>query len=154
MILVRLVKKNEEQILSNLLQKYLYEMSQFFDDKMDSEGNYPYQYLPLYFTDDDRSAYFIYDNDERIGFALINAYSLTDEKINNCIAEFTIFPVYRNKGNGLNAVEALRKERTGKWQLKYSTDNVRAERFWNVVKDRYNGIMFPMSELGRIVEFE
>ena len=42
MISVRLVAKTEEQILSNLLQKYLYELSQYFDDKMNSDGNYPY----------------------------------------------------------------------------------------------------------------
>ena len=121
---------------------------------MDADGNYPYQYLPLYFTDTDRSAYFIYDNDEMIGFALVNAYSLTDEKIDNCIAEFTIFPVYRSKGKGLEAVAALMKERSGKWQLKYVTLNKPAERFWNKVKGLYNGRVFPMSEYGRIVEFE
>ena len=153
MVSVRLVQGNEKQVLSNLLQKYLYEMSQYFDDEIGSDGNYPYSYLPLYFTDDDRSAYFIYDGDEMIGFALINTCSLTDEKIDNCIAEFTIFPVYRRKGKGLDAVDALVKERSGKWQLKYVTMNKPAERFWNKVKDRYSGIMFPMSEFGRIVEF-
>lgn len=154
MVSVRIVKREEEQILNNLLQKYLYEMSQFFDDNMDADGNYPYQYLPLYFTDNDRSAYFIYDNDELIGFALINAYSLTDEKIDNCIAEFTIFPIYRNEGRGMAAVDALVKERSGKWQLKYVTMNRPAEHFWNKVRERYNGDVVPMSECGRIVEFE
>lgn len=154
MVSVREVQAKEEQVLSNLLQKYLYEMSPYFHDEIDADGNYPYRYLPLYFTEADRRAYFIYDDDQIIGFALINAYSLTDEPMDNCIAEFTIFPVYRSKGKGLDAVDALVKLRSGKWQLKYVTMNQPAERFWNKVKQRYNGRMFPMSRYGRIVEFE
>lgn len=136
------------------MQEYLSEMAEYYGDQPDADGRYPYRYLPLYFTDDDRSAYFIYDDTEMIGFALINAYSLTGEIIRNCIAEFTIFPEYRNKGMGMKAIAALKEGRSGKWQLKFSMQNKPARRFWTNVKDRFDGAIIPLSENENIVEFE
>lgn len=139
MVKAQVVTKDKEQVLFNLLQKYLYEMTTYYDDPMDENGNYPYKYLPYYFTDKDWKAYFLYDDETMIGFALVNKHSFTGEPIDNCIAEFTIFPAYRHQGKGMDAIEALRAVRKGRWQLKYSTVNKQGEVFWQRVKERYNG---------------
>lgn len=133
------IEKSKEQVLYNLLQKYLYEMTAYYDDPMDEDGNFSYKYLPYYFTDKDRQAFFLYDDSIMIGFALINTHSFTGEPIDNCIAEFTIFPAYRHHGKGLAAIEALRTIRNGSWQLKYSTTNQQGAIFWQRVKEKYNG---------------
>ena len=139
MVKAQEVEKSKEQILYNLLQKYLYEMTAYYDDPMDENGNFPYKYLPYYFTEKDRQAFFLYDDDVMIGFALINTHSFTREPVDNCIAEFTIFPAYRHKGKGLEAIEALWAVRKGSWQLKYSTANQVGAAFWEKVKEKYNG---------------
>ena len=139
MIKAQEVAKSQEQLLYNLLQKYLYEMTAYYDDPMDENGNFSYPYFPYYFTEADRQAFFLYDDETMIGFALINAHSFTGEAVDNGIAEFTIFPAYRHRGKGMEAIEALRAVRKGSWQLKYSTTNPRAAAFWNKIKEKYNG---------------
>lgn len=148
------VEENERDVLFNYLQKYLYELSLYYGDTMDDKGNFCYKYFPLYFQEEDRAAYFFVEDDERIGFALINAHSFTDEKIENCIAEFTIFPAYRHRGKGMEAIAALKGVREGKWQLKYSKENSSAMRFWQQVKERYHGIEQPLEENEMIITFK
>ena len=139
MIKLEVVTKEKETVLYNLMQKYLYEMTLYYDDELDENGNYEYQYFPYYFTEKDRQAYFIYDDLQMIGFALINTYSFTDEVIDHCLAEFTIFPQYRKQGNAMKAIEVLMKERVGSWQMKYSTHNQAGMHLWKKVKEKYNG---------------
>lgn len=133
------VQQSQKQLLFNLMQKYLYEMTAYYENKMDESGNYPYPYLPRYFEEPGRQAYFFYDDAVLIGFALINQYSFTGDQIDNCIAEFTIFPAYRRHGKGSDAVRALIKQRKGSWQLKYSTDNPSGTAFWRKIKEEYHG---------------
>lgn len=144
MLNIEEVKTENRQILHNFMQKYLYEMSLYYGDKMDEEGNFDYPYLPYYFEEESRKAVFICDDGEIIGFCLINIHSFTGEKIDNCIAEFTIFPAYRFRGNGLKAVELLLKSRPGRWQLKYSSVNTPGQKFWKKVRDIYNGTETPI----------
>lgn len=139
MVRLEEVGPDRRDMLSNLMQKYLYEMSRYYDLPMDEDGNYPYKYLPLYFTDETRRAYFFYNETDMIGFALINAHSFTGERIDNCIAEFTIFPAFRGRGYGLEAAAALKEKRSGPWQLKYSTKNAVGARLWQRVKEEYGG---------------
>ncbi len=154
MITVREAEEGERELLSVLLQKYLYEMSRYYNDKMDKNGNFPYPYLPLYFSEESRRAYFFLEENELIGFALINSHSFTGEDIENCIAEFTVFPAYRRRGKGTEAIAALKEKRRGKWQLKYSQDNPEGERFWNGIKEKYNGTEPRLNEKETAITFE
>lgn len=148
------VEKSQEHVLSNLMQKYLYEMSAYYGDAMDESGNFSYKYLPLYFTGEDRSAYFLYDGAAMIGFALINAHSFTGEPADNCIAEFTIFPAYRRGGRAMEAIEALLAVRKGTWQLKYSAENRPGAAFWQRVKEKYQGSEQELEDGEIAISFE
>lgn len=144
MLYIEEVKTEKRQVLYNFMQKYLYEMSLYYGGSMNTEGNFDYPYLPYYFEEESRKAVFIYDDEEIIGFSLINNHSFTGEKIDNCIAEFTVFPAYRHRGNGMKAVELLLKSRPGSWQLKYSSVNKPGQTFWQKVRDIYNGTETPL----------
>ena len=133
------VQESQEHILFSLMQKYLYEMTAWYPNTMDADGNYPYPYLPCYFVEKDRQAFFFYDGSELIGFALVNTHSFTGEAVDSCIAEFTIFPAYRRRGKAMEAIEALMAVRKGTWQLKYSTENFSGAVFWQKVKAKYHG---------------
>ena len=148
------VNKAQETVLSNLMQKYLYEMTRYYDDPMDENGNYAYPYLPSYFTEDGRQAYFLYDGSVMVGFALINRHSFTGEPADNCIAEFTIFPAYRRGGRGADAIAALKRKRAGTWQLKYSTGNATATAFWQAIKNTYHGREQRLNDKERVIHFE
>ena len=140
------VREEQRQTLANLMQKYLYEMTRYYPIAMGEDGNYNYKYLPLYFEEEARRAYFFYAGEALVGFALINDYSFTGEPTDNSIAEFTIFPACRGRGYGLAAVEALRALRPGSWQLKYSPENEAGARLWQKVKGRCNGVEQPLPD--------
>ena len=140
MIRLEIADKSRAHVLESLMQKYLYEMTQYYENEMDANGNFEYKYLPLYFVQPDRAAYFIYDDKAMIGFALVNHHSFTGEVIDNSLAEFTIFPAYRNYGRGMQAVDALMNARPGSWQLKYSLRNKPGMNFWKKVQEKYDGV--------------
>jgi len=154
--MVRLVqvKKEQEQILFNLLQKYIYEMSVYYGESPDAQGIYPYPYLPYYFTEPARQAFFICDGDTRVGFTMINTHSFTDEKVDSCIAEFTIFPAYRKNGYALEAVRELTKLRPGTWQLKYLPKNKPGMLLWQKVKESYGGSETVLEDGEIVISFK
>ena len=51
MIALRRVRPEDRDLLWNVNQKYLYEMTNFYDDPMDKAGNYHYGHFEEYFTD-------------------------------------------------------------------------------------------------------
>ena len=79
MISLKIVKETERDLLWNINQKYLYEMTNFYDDPMDENGNYHYGYFDEYFIDPKRVAYFIYNDERLIGFAMLNPYSYINQ---------------------------------------------------------------------------
>ena len=56
MITLKPVTQNEKELLWNINQKYLYEMTKYYPDEMDENGNYHYGYFESYFTEPDRKS--------------------------------------------------------------------------------------------------
>lgn len=133
---VYLIKVNDDQrdLLWNILQKYLYELSQYYNFEIDNNGNIYYKYFDAYFENEAcREAFLFYHNNKLIGFSMINSHSPNGEAIDHFVGEFTVFPQYRNSGLSTKAAKALFKNRKGIWQLKYSYKNQRAAKFWNKI---------------------
>lgn len=94
MVELQLVHETQKEILYNVLQKYLYEMTKYYDDEMDDKGNYLYKYFNNYFIEPTRKAMFILFNNKLAGFILLNNSSYINHTTDNVIAEFSIFPIY------------------------------------------------------------
>lgn len=138
------VAKKDKEILWNVLQKYMHEMAQFYKDELDENGNYEYRYFNSYFDDNEkhhRFAEFIFDGNKMIGFALINRYSVNDEITDYCLAEFAIFPAYRNKNYAKESFKLLMNEFAGKWQIKYMIINKKAANLWGQVTKIYDPVI-------------
>ncbi|MBQ4451775.1 MAG: GNAT family N-acetyltransferase, partial [Clostridia bacterium] len=97
MIRLQSVLPQDRDLLWNINQKYLYEMTNFYDDPMDENGNYHYGHFEDYFTDPKRTAYFIYVDGQLAGFAMLNPYSNLSQSPDHTMAEFTVFPAYRRR---------------------------------------------------------
>ena len=56
--MIRLVTalEKDRDLLWNINQKYLYEMTNYYDDPMDEHGNYHYGHFDEYFSDPKRTA--------------------------------------------------------------------------------------------------
>lgn len=132
------IRESDREVFWNVHQKYLYEMTNYYDDEMDDKGNYHYDYFDAYFTEPNRKAYFIYYDKNLAGFAMINPYSYLDENPDYVLAEFTIFPIYRKKRIATNAIDIIFKSHVGSWEIKYNENNLPAKKLWNKVCAKYN----------------
>lgn len=137
MIKLQSVTEKDRELLWNINQKYLYEMTRFYDDPMDEKGNYHYGYFNDYFTDPKRIAYLIHDDETLIGFAFLCPYSNIGQNPDYTMAEFTIFPAYRRQHFAMKAAELILKRHPGKWEIKYSEKNTGGKRLWNTLTEVY-----------------
>ena len=122
------VGMQEKDLLRNLLTEYLEELLAILEEEI----NTSYIYFDSYFTDENRSAYFILKEKQIIGFTMINAYCLLKEN-EIAIAEFYIQKPSRNKGFAFEAVKQIFKLSDKKWELKTSLKNQVALKFWRRV---------------------
>ena len=153
MIKLVAVKREEKEFFRNINQKYLYEMTLFYPDEMDEQGNYHYGYFDEYFVDDKRKAFFIYNDDTMVGFVMINPYSVIGHEPDYTMAEFTIFPSYRRKGFASEAVKVIFSTYKGKWEIKYNEKNAPAKRLWTNITAQYSPSVFHLNEEETVLEF-
>ncbi len=147
------VEKKDHDLLYNINQKYLYEMTNFYDDSMDEKGNYHYGHFDEYFTDQKRSAYFIYNDDVIIGFAMVNPYSNIGGSPDFTMAEFTIFPQYRRKHYAYNAAKIILDFCPGNWEIKFNEKNDKAKALWEKIAAPYNPEKYHLNEEETVLAF-
>ena len=147
------VKEREREQLWNLLQKYLCELSVYFDDEVDEKGNFPYEHFDEYFTDPTRRAYIIYDGDSVAGFVMLNKVSVFGEDIDHSVAEFFILPKFRHTGLATDIFLVLRKQFKGAWEIKYHVDNVPAVKFWTKVTSTLEPEVRDLNEKEKVLSF-
>ena len=138
MITLQRVTEEKRELLWNINQKYLYEMTNYYPDPMDEDGNYHYGHFEEYFTDPGREAYFLYDGNELAGFAMICPYSYIGERCDHVMAEFTVFPAMRRRHIALEAAGMILGARPGRWEIKYNERNKAARELWRRVTGPYH----------------
>ena len=131
----------EREILANLLQKYLYEFSQWNQWDVNPLGLYNYPWLDCYWDPDERRwAYLIRADGKLAGFVMVNDYpEASDRPCDFAIAEFFVMHKYRRAGVGSFAAKAAFDLHRGQWQLKYHPKNMASAAFWNKVVGEYTG---------------
>ena len=154
MIRLQKVSKKDRNLLFSINQKYLYEMTNFYDDEMDENGNYGYGHFDKYFTDPLREAYFIYSDDILAGFAMLCPYTMTGRKPDYTLAEFTIFPSFRRKHFALDVANMILAKHPGKWEIKYNEKNDVAKKLWNTVTQPYMPEVHHLNEEETVLTFQ
>lgn len=153
MIELRKVKPEEKELLWNINQKYLYEMTNYYPDDMDENGNYHYGHFDAYFVEEERIAYFIYNDDVLVGFFMINPYSNLGHKPDHILAEFSIFPAYRRKHLGQDVARMILDMYPGKWEIKFNEKNYGAKKLWETLTEQYHPTVYHLNELETVLEF-
>jgi predicted acetyltransferase len=139
----------DESLLANLLELYIHDMSEFFPLKVDREGRFRYDRLPLYSSQpDSHRAYFIRCNDELAGFALIARGSVasTDPAVLD-LNEFFILRSYRRQNIGRRAASLLWDMQPAQWIVRVAQNNQRALQFWDATVRQYADREVSTSEL-------
>ncbi len=153
MIRLVTVLKKDRELLWNINQKYLHEMTNYYDDPMDEKGNYRYGHFDEYFSDTKRIAYLLYDENTLIGFAMLNPYSCVGRNPDYTMAEFTIFPAYRRKHLAFDVVNALLEKHPGQWEIKYNEKNLAAKHLWSKVAASYSPEVFHLNDEETVLLF-
>lgn len=129
---------DKKDILYNLLQFALYDGSQYIDNDINEKGIFEYKWFDNYFTDLDRNAYFIKDNNAYLGIVLVNE-NLKFNKDGKCIAEFLIMPKYRRNHIGKKVAYEIFEQFKGNWEVQPMENNPIAYSFWkNIIKEYTN----------------
>ncbi|MEH7083662.1 GNAT family N-acetyltransferase [Neobacillus drentensis] len=137
--MINLVKvlKEDENILHNLMQFYIYEFTKFLPEiTLEDNGLYrPYD-LTEFWISPNHHPFFIKQDDELIGFALVES-GIEEEP--NSILEFFIIQKYAGRGFGKIAAKQLFTIFPGKWQITQIEKNYPAQAFWRNTISKFTG---------------
>jgi len=147
------VRPENRELLWNLNQKYLYEMTNYYDDEMDASGNLHYGYFDAYFTDPKRNAFFLYEEKTLVGFVMIHPYSNMGESPDHVLAEFTVFPMYRKRKLATQAAEMIFARYKGRWEVKYNEKNTAAKALWTKVTAKYHPHSIRLNDTETVLSF-
>ena len=150
---LRAVRQEDRELLWNINQKYLYEMTNYYDNEMDPQGNLSYGYFDAYFTDPKRQAFFLYEGEALVGFALIHPYAGVEKETDHVLAEFTVFPAYRRRHLAQKAAETIFSRFPGGWEVKYNEKNAAAKALWTKVTKRYDPKKIPLNGEETVLSF-
>ena len=139
------VKLKDKKILNNLIQLYLHNLSQNFKIDFDSKkGLYIYEDISKYFINDNDIPLFIKDEDNILGFILLN---LSEKE--NVVQELFILNNYKRLGYGKKAITEVFDTYKGHWCIKVVPCTPNSENFWaNIVKEYTRG-KFRLERTGK-----
>ena len=93
---LRRVTADEKPILSNLMEKYLYDFSLYEKTDVSPLGLYGYDWLDCYWTEKNRWAFFITADGKLAGFVMVSDFpELPGEKCDYALAEFFVMNRYK-----------------------------------------------------------
>lgn len=127
------VQKDEKEILRNLLEKYLYEFSQYENLDVNALGLYGYDYFDGYWVEKGRYAFFIKADGRLAGFVMVGNYMEVFPEAQYSMGEFCVLYKYRRAGVGSFAAKTVFERFPGIWELKYHPKNRPSARFWDKV---------------------
>jgi predicted acetyltransferase len=155
-LMVELIEstKKEKSVFENLIQLYLYDMSEQLDISCEENGKYlGISNLDYYFDNAKSYPYLIFKNSEIIGFVLICGDS-KDESIDYSIDEFFILNKFQGSGLGAKVALKIFNRFPGQWKIEQIPSNKLAIKFWRKVIFNYTNGSFDefikQSEFGKL----
>lgn len=140
---MELVPKERKQIISRLMQFYLYDFTRYLEIDVDQEGVYPaYPGLEAYWSSGDNKLAYLFKVDGHIaGFALVDRLlRSTEGQFYMC--EFFVMQKYRRSGVGTWAAHKLFDMYPGDWKVSQVRANTPARNFWHKVIGEYTNGAF------------
>lgn len=132
-----------KEVLSNLLQFYMYDFSEYTDCDVEANGLFgAYPGLDYYWEEaDHKFPYLLQKDGTPIGFVLVR-FIQTAACDYFSIAEFFIMKKYRRAGIGKAAAKQVFDLHRGQWEVHQKKNNLPARAFWRTVIDEYTQGLF------------
>ncbi|MFC3749729.1 GNAT family N-acetyltransferase [Paenibacillus sp. GCM10012306] len=140
---IELVPKERKQVISNLMQLYLYDFTQYLEIDVNRDGLFPtYPGLEAYWNSgNNKFAYLMTVNGATAGFALVDRLLRSTEG-QFYMTEFFVMKKYRRTGVGTWAAHKLFDMFPGDWKVSQVRANIPARNFWHRVIGSYTNGAF------------
>jgi predicted acetyltransferase len=138
-VTLSLVSYEDKTVLSNLIQLYRYDSSEFDGHVLSQHGLYSYKYLDHQWTEDYRRPFIVKVDGEIAGFVLVllevprEFTKLSNEEKTNVISDFFIMRKFRCKGIGKQVAFSIFEQYKGVWEVRQTYENKPAYSFWKKV---------------------
>lgn len=142
-VTLSIIPYEDKIVLSNLIQLYRYDSSEFDGHVLGQHGLYLYKYLDHQWTDDYRRPMIVKVNGEIAGFVLIildvprDFAKLSTADKTNVISDFFIMRRFRRKGIGKQVAFSVFEQYKGVWEIRQTYENKPAYAFWKRVITEY-----------------
>jgi predicted acetyltransferase len=127
---------DNKETLTNLLQFYIYDFSEFIDAHVEENGRFANYPLNDYWTEDNHFPYLIRLNGNYAGFVLVKLIE-AENKSHFSISEFFIMKKYRRAGLGKSVAKDIFHLHKGNWEVYQMEKNESAQFFWRNVINEY-----------------
>jgi len=117
----------EKEVVDQLLELYLHDLSELTGADVGSHGRYDYFFLDDYWSEPDRHPFLLRVGGHLAGFALVGSGTPHD------MAEFFVMRKYRRQRVGARAARTLFRMFPGEWQVRQIAANTAATKFWRAV---------------------
>ena len=133
--------QGDEQLLENLFQLYLHDMSYYAKFRISENGKFTFnpEILKAYFNQPHHYPYFIMHGGELAGFALIRRYPDDQDLLD--MGQFFVLNSYKRTGVGKAAFQLCLEAHRGQWQVRILPENFAAKEFWrNAISEQTGGV--------------
>ena len=145
MIRYKIITKEDDKKLNNLLQLYLHDISKFFPVDFDSKSClYLYDKLDKYYDDSENYALLFMDDNEIVGFSLIDK-----NELEYVVQEMFVLNNYKNKGLGEECITKVFNDFRGNWVIKSLPCSPKSENFWNKTIKNYTNDSYSIEHIGK-----
>ena len=145
MIELERINNNKKELLNNLLQLYLHDISIYFPIDFNSKTcKYEYDDLAKYFNESDNYAYLFLKDKDIVGFTLIDR-----EDDNYIVQEMFILNNYKNNGVGEECINEVFNCHKGNWTIKSLPCSPKSENFWNKTIKKYTNNKYDIEHIGK-----
>lgn len=132
---VELCLADSPEIIRNLFQYYIYDMSEYVKFSPNADGTYTVDesivQLNTYWSDSNHFPYLVMVDDEIAGFSLLRKFPFNNEYFD--IGQFFILRKFKNLGIGREAFRLSISIHPGKWITRVLPNNDGAYKFWEKV---------------------
>jgi len=141
-----LAQAEEQPLIANLMQLYLYDFSEFEELPVSAEGLFDYPYLKFYWQEAGRFPYIFRQADTPVGFALLRIDMNPDDGTQFMeMAEFFVLRSGRRLGLGSYAAKWLWDAYPGSWQVCVMKINTGAYKFWQPLITQYTSEAYDLT---------
>jgi len=129
------VQESQKQIITNLIQLYKYDFSEFAEigsryGEVGPDGRFTYEGLDSYWREDGWVPLTVEADGRLAGLVLVNRWSALSRLVDHSVAEFFVLRKYRRIGVGSRAARILFGRWPGRWEVAVARYNKPALSFW------------------------